>query len=220
MCRPHPEGNAGWIEGRGEPPVVAAQSGTETLDPTVAGLDLRQRLLEIGNFDVQPGTRMGTCVASGPLEPTDALAVGFDDPVVGIEFGVCKGWLKSPAPHRAVETLEDLRRRCFNLPPNDLRHAGEYAIQAPAGATWSTEESGGGALPLAWAAARTAAATAGATRASKTLGTMTVGFSFSSPTTSAMARAAAQAGGDIRPDSSVDQGAPPVAGAADGIGVG
>ena len=51
---------------------------------------------------------MGTGVASGSLEPSHARVTDLDDPVVSVELAVRKSRLELPAPHRTVETLEDL----------------------------------------------------------------------------------------------------------------
>src|SRR3954468_6881721 len=118
MPKETPVGSKAVANYRSSPP-----GGTRTLHLTAAGLDVPKNLLKIGHFHVQSSARMGTGIAGRALEPSDAFVTHPDDPVVGVKLALHKGGLEDPAPHRAVESLEDLGRRCLDLPPHDLRHA-------------------------------------------------------------------------------------------------
>src|SRR5688572_11739987 len=119
MRSPHSEGDTGRVEGCGEPSIVAAQFGSAAFDLATEGLNSGQNLLQVRDLDIQAGTCMRSTTAGGPLQTSDALPVGLDDPIVRAEFGVRERGLELPAPHRGVEVLEGLRFRSLNLPPND-----------------------------------------------------------------------------------------------------
>jgi hypothetical protein len=92
------QGDAGRIQHRGEPPVVATQRCPTAFDPAPEGLDPPEGLLQIGGLDVESSPGVGSGAAGGSLRPADAVIARPDDPIVRVEVGIGERRLKRPPP--------------------------------------------------------------------------------------------------------------------------